>query len=94
MLLAGVGEEPADDADVALLNRILWGAGSEGLLAVSRDEAERLHPLVDFDGIRCIMYEPDGGNVDPSGVTNAYADTVDLYIERLDPDRRIGSGLE
>ena len=40
---------------------------------VSRDEAERLHPLVDFDGIRCIMWEPDGGNVDPSGVTQAYA---------------------
>jgi dimethylglycine dehydrogenase len=40
---------------------------------VSRDEAERLHPLVDFDGIRCIMFEPDGGNVDPSGVTQAYA---------------------
>jgi dimethylglycine dehydrogenase len=41
--------------------------------AVTRDEAERLHPLVDFDGIRCIMFEPDGGNVDPSGVTMAYA---------------------
>ena len=40
---------------------------------LSRDEAERLHPLVDFDGIRCIMYEPNGGNVDPSGVTAAYA---------------------
>lgn len=40
---------------------------------VSRDEAERLHPLVNFDGIRCIMYEPQGGNVDPSGVTMAYA---------------------
>ena len=40
---------------------------------VSRDEAERLHPMVNFDGIRCIMYEPDGGNVDPSGVTMAYA---------------------
>ncbi len=40
---------------------------------VSRDEAERLHPLVDFNGVRCIMWEPDGGNVDPSGVTNAYA---------------------
>lgn len=40
---------------------------------VGRDEAERLHPLVDFDGIRCIMYEPQGGNVDPSGVTMAYA---------------------
>ncbi|MEO1681392.1 MAG: FAD-dependent oxidoreductase [Pseudomonadota bacterium] len=40
---------------------------------VSRAEAERLHPLVDYDGVRCIMFEPDGGNVDPSGVTNAYA---------------------
>lgn len=40
---------------------------------ISRGEAERLHPLVNFDGIRCIMYEPDGGNVDPSGVTHAYA---------------------
>ncbi|PLL10324.1 dehydrogenase [Tabrizicola sp. TH137] len=40
---------------------------------VSREEAERLHPLVNFDGIRCIMYEPQGGNVDPSGVTMAYA---------------------
>jgi dimethylglycine dehydrogenase len=40
---------------------------------LSRAEAERMHPLADFDGIRCIMYEPDGGNVDPSGVTHAYA---------------------
>lgn len=40
---------------------------------VSRSEAEKLHPFVNFDGIRCIMYEPDGGNVDPSGVTHAYA---------------------
>ncbi|CUH77129.1 GcvT family protein [Tropicibacter naphthalenivorans] len=39
---------------------------------ISRDEAERLHPLVDFDGVRCIMFEPEGGNVDPSGVTAAY----------------------
>ncbi|MGB0507418.1 MAG: GcvT family protein [Pikeienuella sp.] len=40
---------------------------------VSRAEAEALHPLVNYDGIRCIMYEPDGGNVDPSGVTMAYS---------------------
>jgi len=40
---------------------------------IGRDEAERLHPLVDFDGMGCIMYEPQGGNVDPSGVTTAYA---------------------
>ncbi len=40
---------------------------------LDRDEAERMHPLADFDGIRCIMLEPDAGNVDPSGVTHAYA---------------------
>ncbi len=40
---------------------------------LSRQEAEELHPLVNYDGIRCIMFEPDGGNVDPSGVTHAYA---------------------
>ncbi len=40
---------------------------------LSRAEAEEMHPLVNFDGIRCIMFEKDGGNVDPSGVTNAYA---------------------
>ncbi|APE43593.1 dehydrogenase [Sulfitobacter alexandrii] len=40
---------------------------------IDRAEAEALHPLVDFDGIRCIMFEENGGNVDPSGVTNAYA---------------------
>jgi len=36
-------------------------------------EAQALHPLIDFDGIRCVMLEPDGGSVDPSGVTHAYA---------------------
>ncbi|MFS4583513.1 GcvT family protein [Phaeobacter sp. C3_T13_0] len=40
---------------------------------ISTEEAQRLNPLVNYDGIRCVMYEPDGGNVDPSGVTNAYA---------------------
>jgi len=40
---------------------------------VTRAEAEELHPLVNYDGVRCIMFEPDGGNVDPSGVTQAYA---------------------
>ncbi len=40
---------------------------------VSIAEAQALNPMVNYDGIRCVMYEPDGGNVDPSGVTNAYA---------------------
>ena len=40
---------------------------------LSVEEALKKNPLINFDGIRCIMYEPDGGNVDPSGVTMAYA---------------------
>ena len=55
---------------------------------VSRTEAERLHPLVNYDGIRCIMFEPDGGNVDPSGVTMAYAAgarAMGAEIERFTP---------
>ncbi|MGB0865082.1 MAG: GcvT family protein [Granulosicoccaceae bacterium] len=40
---------------------------------LSIEEAQAMHPLVDFDGIRCVMFEQDGGNVDPSGVTHAYA---------------------
>nr|WP_309504363.1 FAD-dependent oxidoreductase [uncultured Roseovarius sp.] len=39
------------------------------------DEAKalELNPLLNLEGVRCIMFEPNGGNVDPSGVTNAYA---------------------
>ncbi len=40
---------------------------------VSVEEAQAMHPLIDFSGVRCVMYEPDGGNVDPNGVTHAYA---------------------
>ncbi len=40
---------------------------------ISIEKAKELNPLVNYDGIRCVMYEPDSGNVDPSGVTNAYA---------------------
>lgn len=36
------------DADVAVLQRILWGAGSEGLLAISREEAEAMIAIADF----------------------------------------------
>lgn len=40
---------------------------------LSQQEARELNPLVNFDDIRCIMFEADGGSVDPSGVTHAYA---------------------
>ncbi|MEO1107149.1 MAG: FAD-dependent oxidoreductase [Pseudomonadota bacterium] len=55
---------------------------------ISREQAKELHPLAQFDDIRCIMYEPDGGNVDPSGVTMAYAAgarAMGATIERFCP---------
>lgn len=55
---------------------------------ISREQAKELHPLAQFDDIRCIMYEPDGGNVDPSGVTHAYAAgarALGAQIERFCP---------
>ncbi|MEC7236936.1 MAG: FAD-dependent oxidoreductase, partial [Pseudomonadota bacterium] len=59
-----------------------------GFYEVSREEARELHPLAQFDDVRCIMFEPDGGNVDPSGVTHAYAAGARLLgaeIERFCP---------
>ncbi len=35
------------DADITMLQRILWGAGSEGHLAISREEAEALFAIAD-----------------------------------------------
>ena len=55
---------------------------------ISREKAKALHPLANFDDIRCIMYEPEGGNVDPSGVTHAYAAgarKMGAQIERFCP---------
>lgn len=40
---------------------------------IGLDEAKRLHPLLDLSGVNCAMFEADGGYVDPSGVTQAYA---------------------
>jgi dimethylglycine dehydrogenase len=40
---------------------------------ITRAEAEAMHPLANFDGVKYFAYEADGGNVDPSGVTMAYA---------------------
>ena len=41
------GAGRVSEADIELLRRILWGAGAEGLLAVSREEAEALFTIAD-----------------------------------------------
>lgn len=40
---------------------------------ISRAEVAELNPLLKLDGVLCAMYEPLAGHVDPSGVTQAYA---------------------
>jgi dimethylglycine dehydrogenase len=40
---------------------------------VTLSEAAEMHPLLDLKGVILVMHEPDGGHVDPAGVTHAYA---------------------
>ncbi len=40
---------------------------------ISKSETRELHPLLELDDVSCVMFEPLGGHVDPSGVTHAYA---------------------
>jgi len=45
----------------------------EKFYELTPDHALEKNPLLNLKGVRCIMFEEDGGNVDPSGVTQAYA---------------------
>ncbi|MCP5073410.1 MAG: FAD-dependent oxidoreductase [Rhodobacteraceae bacterium] len=45
----------------------------EKFYELTPEQAMEKNPLLNLDGVRCIMFEEDGGNVDPSGVTMAYA---------------------
>ena len=40
---------------------------------ISLQQAQELHPLLNLEGVKCAMFEPLAGHVDPSGVTHAYA---------------------
>ena len=45
----------------------------EKFYELTPDHALEKNPLLNLKGVRCVMFEEDGGNVDPSGVTQAYA---------------------
>ena len=40
---------------------------------LSLPEVRELHPLLVLDDVRCAMFEPDAGYIDPAGVPQAYA---------------------
>lgn len=43
---------------------------------ISLDEAKRLNPLIETSDYRAAMFDPNDGHIDPSGVTNAYAQSA------------------
>lgn len=43
---------------------------------ISLDEAKRLNPLIATSEYRAAMFDPNDGHIDPSGVTNAYAQSA------------------
>jgi dimethylglycine dehydrogenase len=45
---------------------------------ISLEEAKRLNPLIQTDDYRAAMFDPNDGHVDPSGVTQAYAQAARL----------------
>jgi dimethylglycine dehydrogenase len=55
---------------------------------ISMDEVKELNPLIDTDEFLGALFEPADGHVDPSGVTNAYAQSAIHYgaqIQRNNP---------
>ena len=46
---------------------------------MSEAEAGALAPILDFDGVKGILFEPSRGHVDPSGVTHAFAKAARLH---------------
>jgi len=55
---------------------------------ISLKEAQEMNPLLNLEGVRCAMFEPNESHVDPSGVTHAYAKgarAMGAEIERFCP---------
>ena len=46
---------------------------------LSNEEAMERAPILDLDGVRAVLFDPAGGHVDPSGVTQAFAAGARLH---------------
>ena len=46
---------------------------------LSNEEASARAPILDLDGVRAVLFDPAGGHVDPSGVTQAFAAGARLH---------------
>ena len=46
---------------------------------LTNDEAMQMSPILDLSGVRAVLFDPAGGHVDPSGVTQAFAAGARLH---------------
>ena len=46
---------------------------------LGNEEAMELAPILDLSGVRAVLFDPTGGHVDPSGVTQAFAAGARLH---------------
>ena len=69
------------DEEVAALKIVRSQGRRNGLMAelISPAEAVRMAPILNADGLKAVLYEPDAGHCDPSGVTHAFAKAARKY---------------
>lgn len=63
-------EDRAHQLKIQASKAIAFGAE---FYEIGKNEIRDLHPLLELDDVRCAMFEPLSGHVDPSGVTHAFA---------------------
>ena len=78
------------DEEVKSLKVVRAQGRRNGLMAelISPAEAVRMAPILNADGLKAVLYEPDAGHCDPSGVTHAFAKAARKYgatIHRFTP---------
>lgn len=69
------------DEEVQSLKVVRSLGRRSGLFAefVSPAEAARMAPILNADGLKAVLLEPDAGHCDPSGVTHAFAKAARRY---------------
>jgi len=69
------------DEEVESLRIVRSLGRRNGLMAelISPVEAVKMAPILNPDGLKAVLYEPDAGHCDPSGVTHAFAKAARKY---------------
>lgn len=69
------------DEEVRSLKVVRSQGRRNGLFAefVSPAEAARMAPILNTEGLKAVLFEPDAGHCDPSGVTHAFAKAARKY---------------